>query len=238
MTVPHPHGVQAFIDLRSPYSYLALGPARALARETGVGFDWWPYLTDFRSAYGGEVEARSSRDIAKLKYLYMDCRRLARLQGLTIRATTKLWDAAPASQAMLFAKSRGRLWEFCDPLLEAFWRREFDLESAGDIEAALVRAGLQSADWRRYLAAEATPALAAAAERAGQLGVFGAPTFVYQGELFWGGDRLDLLAAAIRAGGPESGVPLNHRSRRNGAGAADQLSADSCAALPAPVRAP
>lgn len=46
------------------------------------------------------------RDVTKLMYLYMDCRRLAKLQGLKIRATTKLWDAALASQAMLFAKSR------------------------------------------------------------------------------------------------------------------------------------
>ncbi|MDP3511930.1 MAG: DsbA family protein [Sulfuritalea sp.] len=194
----NPH-VDAFIDFRSPYSYLALRPARALARDTGVTFDWWPYITDFRSAYGGEVEKRSSRDVAKLKYLYMDCRRIAKLQGLTIRSTTKLWDATLASQAMLFAKSRGRLWEFCDPLLEAFWRREFDLESPAEIEVALVKAGLQTADWRQYTAADAPQALAEASLRAEHLGVFGAPTFVYQGELFWGGDRLDFLAASIAA---------------------------------------
>jgi 2-hydroxychromene-2-carboxylate isomerase len=73
--------VDAFIDLRSPYSYLSLGPARQLAERTGVRFAWWPYITDFRSAYGGEVDERTSRDVAKVKYLYMDCRRLAKKQG-------------------------------------------------------------------------------------------------------------------------------------------------------------
>ncbi|EJL77884.1 2-hydroxychromene-2-carboxylate isomerase [Polaromonas sp. CF318] len=195
---PNDNGVvDAFIDLRSPYSYLALQPARALAQRTGVAFEWWPVITDFRSAYGGEVEQRSPRDVAKLKYLYMDCRRLAKLQGLTIRSTTKLWDAGLGSQAMLFAKSRNCLWEFCDPLLAAFWRREFDLESPVQIEAALVSAGLQAGDWREYLNADAQRDLDAAFERAELLGVFGAPTFVYRGELFWGGDRLDLLAAAL-----------------------------------------
>lgn len=189
--------VDAFIDLRSPYSYLALQPARALAQRTGVAFEWWPVITDFRSAYGGEVEQRSPRDVAKLKYLYMDCRRLAKLQGLTIRSTTKLWDAGLGSQAMLFAKSRNRLWEFCDPLLAAFWRREFDLESPEQLEAALVSAGLQAGDWRKYLNADAQRGLDAAVEHAELLGVFGAPTFVYRGELFWGGDRLDLLATAL-----------------------------------------
>lgn len=189
--------VDAFIDLRSPYSYLALQPARRLAERSGTPFDWWPYITDFRSAYGGEVEERSWRDQAKVKYLYMDCRRLARLQGLTIRATTKLWDATLGSEAMLFAKARGRLWAFCDPLLAAFWRREFDLESPAEIEAALTAAGLDVDDWRLWQASEAPAARAAAQTRAEALGVFGAPTFVYKGELFWGSDRLGLLAETL-----------------------------------------
>ncbi|HMO46269.1 MAG TPA: DsbA family protein [Rubrivivax sp.] len=192
-----PRGVEAFVDLRSPYSYLALRPARQLAQRSGFHFEWWPYLTDFRSAYGGEVEQRSSRDIAKLKYLYMDCRRLARQQGLTIRATTKLWDATLGSQAMLFAKSKGRMWAFCDPVLQAFWRREFDLESAPAVEAALVHAGLSPTEWHAYRNDRADADLQAAAAHAEDLGVFGAPTFVYRGELFWGSDRIELLATAI-----------------------------------------
>jgi 2-hydroxychromene-2-carboxylate isomerase len=197
MTEPNDTVVDAFIDLRSPYSYLALKPARALAQRAGVTFDWWPYITDFQSAYGGEVEQRSSRDVAKLKYLYMDCRRLAKLQGLTIRSTSKLWDATLASQAMLFAKAMGRLWDFCDPLLAAFWRREFDLESSKAVEGALAEAGLSVAEWQAYLADQAQRDLASASELAEQLGVFGAPTFVYRDELFWGGDRLDLLESAL-----------------------------------------
>ena len=191
--------VDAFIDLRSPYSYLALKPARALAVRAGIRFDWWSCITDFRSAYGGEVDQRSARDVAKLKYLYMDCRRLAKLQGLTIRSTTKLWDATLASQAMLYAKAKGRLWEFCDPLLAAFWRREFDLESGAAVDAAISSAGMVVDDWHDHLEQRAEQELAAATAHAERLGVFGAPSFVFQGELFWGGDRLDLLESRLMA---------------------------------------
>lgn len=197
MTLIRPDAVEAFIDLRSPYSYLALRPARELAQRTGLHFEWWPYLTDFRSAYGGEVAQRSNRDVAKLKYLYMDCRRLAKQQGLTIRATTKLWDARLSSQAMLFAKAKGRMWAFCDPVLGAFWRREFDLESAVAVEAALVQAGLSAAEWQAYRKDRADEELHAAEVHAEDLGVFGAPTFTFRGELFWGGDRMELLASTI-----------------------------------------
>lgn len=192
--------VEAFFDLRSPYSYLALGPARALSRRHGVVFDWWPYITDFQSAYGGEVEQRSSRDVAKLKYLYMDCRRLAQMQGLTIRSTTKLWDPVLASKAVLFAKSKNRLWEFCDPVLAAFWRREFDLESPAAVESAIIQTGLSVDEWRLHLERGAQSALSGALLHAEQLGVFGAPTFVYRDEMFWGGDRMVFLEAAISRG--------------------------------------
>jgi AbrB family looped-hinge helix DNA binding protein len=191
--------VDAFIDLRSPYSYLALKPARALAQRRGIDFAWWPFITDLKSAYDGAVEARSSRDVVKLKYLYMDCRRLAKQQGLTIRATTKLWDASLASQAMLFAKSRDRLWEFCDPMLAAFWRREFDLESPAALGSALASAGLHVDDWHDYQEASGPGDLQSALKRAEGLGVFGVPTFVYLGEVFWGGDRLAMLEACIDA---------------------------------------
>ncbi|MET4576768.1 DsbA family protein [Ottowia thiooxydans] len=189
--------VDVFIDLRSPYSYLAIQPARELANERGVVLDWWPFVTDFEAAYGGKVEERSPRDVAKLKYLYMDCRRLAKAQGLHIRATTKLWDATLASQALLFAKSKQRLWEFCDPLLAAFWRREFDLESPTQVAAALAAAGLNTEEWTGYQKSRAMYDLRFALARGEQLGVFGAPTFVWQGELFWGGDRLPLLQKTI-----------------------------------------
>lgn len=197
MSVQDTPVVDAFIDLRSPYSYLSLGPARQLAERTGVRFEWWPYITDFRSAYGGEVEERSSRDVAKVKYLYMDCRRLAKKQGLTIRSTTKLWDPTLGCQAMLFAKAHNRLWAFLDPMLAAFWRREFDLESHSQIEAALQAAGLDVGAWRTYLATDAQSASEAAGAKAESLGVFGAPTFIYRGELFWGSDRIDLLAETL-----------------------------------------
>lgn len=39
-------------------------------------------------------------------------------------------------------------------------------------------------------------------DEAEALGVFGVPTMVFNGELFWGGDRIDMLIERIRS--PES----------------------------------
>ena len=56
-------------------------------------------------------------------------------------------------------------------------------------------------DWQLIVVGQGTDqrlhAVGAAAARAEDLGVFGAPTFIFRGELFWGGDRMDLLASTI-----------------------------------------
>jgi 2-hydroxychromene-2-carboxylate isomerase len=67
------------------------------------------------------------------------------------------------------------------------------------IGAALAAAGLDLTDWQTWRETRGQADLAAAQARAESLGVFGAPTFVYRGELFWGSDRVDLLAATLDA---------------------------------------
>jgi 2-hydroxychromene-2-carboxylate isomerase len=82
--------------------------------------------------------------------------------------------------------------------LEAFWRREFDLESLETIDGAIEKAGMDVMKWHAYLETNGHVDLEEALKFAESSGVFGAPTFVYQDELFWGADRLDLLDKKIR----------------------------------------
>jgi 2-hydroxychromene-2-carboxylate isomerase len=46
----------------------------------------------------------------------------------------------------------------------------------------------------------AAPRFAALTAEARDLGVFGAPTYVVDGELFWGQDRLDFVQRKLAAG--------------------------------------
>ena len=44
------------------------------------------------------------------------------------------------------------------------------------------------------------PLTAPSAEEAVAKGVFGSPTYLYEGQLFWGQDRLDFLESALAEG--------------------------------------
>ena len=65
-----------YVDYRSPFSYLIKDEAYALARDFAVTVVWRPFAIDLQGAYGGEVEQRTERDWRKVRYSYMDARRL------------------------------------------------------------------------------------------------------------------------------------------------------------------
>ena len=79
-----------------------------------------------------------------------------------------------------------------DRAFDLFWRRAIDPENVEAVEALLIEAGAPRgfADFLEAEGGAEHDRLRAEAEASG---VFGVPTFVFDGELFWGGDRIALL---------------------------------------------
>jgi len=94
---------------------------------------------------------------------------------------------------MLFARSLGVFRAYHDALFYRFWNHEIDIEDRPAIELALVEAGADPAGFAAFLDAEGRPELRRLKQEAERAGVFGVPTFVIDGELFWGHDRIDLV---------------------------------------------
>jgi 2-hydroxychromene-2-carboxylate isomerase len=187
-----------YVDFRSPFSFLAKDLAFALAQDLALELAWRPFHIDLEGAYGGTVEQRSERDWRKVKYLYMDARRLAHKRGLTIRGTVKIFDPTLAHIAMLLAGDTGAdvFRRFYDAASERFWRRELDIEDWAVVRAAVVAAGADGAAFDRLVDSGEGAARCRAIVAEGEArGVFGVPTFVVDetGELFWGTDRMAML---------------------------------------------
>jgi 2-hydroxychromene-2-carboxylate isomerase len=202
-----------YVDLKSPYAYLAIAPIRALCRERGVAIDWLPYVLDIPSYLGsarldpetGVVleNARTESQWRKVRYAYMDVRRQANRAGLVIRGTQKIWDTTLASVALLYVKraAPARADAFLDAIFPPFWRRELDAERADVLEAKLGEAGVDAAGFAAFAAGEGRAALGAVMDAAHARGVFGVPSFVWNGELFWGREHLPLLAERMAGRG-------------------------------------
>ena len=199
-----------YTDYKSPYAYLAKDLVYELARQFPIELDVFPYTLDIPKFLGsaeldeqGEVksEARNDHQWRRVRYSYIDARRQARKRGLTILGPRKIWDSSLAAIGLLFAKRQGEavMRGYHDRVFERFWRRELDIENPAALEAILREAAANSTGFRDYLAGEGRREHDAVQEAAHGKGVFGVPSFIVKGELFWGSEYLQDIREMLRA---------------------------------------
>ncbi len=208
-----------YIDYKSPYAYLAKDPAYRLEETCGVEIDWLPYTLDIPSYLGsarvaadGTVleEDRTPHQWRRVRYSYIDVRRYANLRGLTVRGTRKMWDSSLAAIGLLWAKRHGRgaLRRYNDVVYERFWKRQLDIEDPAVIAGVLAETGSAHQGFLDFLEGEGRALHDRVRAEAEAMGVFGVPTFVLDGELFWGREHLDLIRMRLsgKAAGDEGGL--------------------------------
>ncbi len=196
--------IKFYFAYTSPFTYLAVAPAYDLERTHRVRLRFVPFGVNIRKVYGGEVVERDERNRRKLKYLYLDARRLAAERGMTIMPPQRIFSCRIAFYGGMCAEDQGKFREYSDRVYERFWRRELDVENPDALAAILREVGADDTQFRGYIAdenAEAKPRLKAYFAEADRDQVFGVPTFIVDGERFWGCDRMDWLIRRLDAMG-------------------------------------
>jgi 2-hydroxychromene-2-carboxylate isomerase len=87
----------------------------------------------------------------------------------------------------------------CGAVLAAVWVQERDIADASVLQAILQEQGIAADRWQAALAPAAQDAYMAYTRQAMDAGVFGAPSYVVDGEIFWGQDRLEFLQRRLQA---------------------------------------
>ena len=194
-----------YIDLKSPYAYIAIEPTRAMAGALGIEIDWRPFTLDIPSYLGsarldkrGHVASsqRTTQQWTGVRYAYRDARRYAVLSGKTVRGTEKIWDSSLAGIAMLWAKQAGRetFDRFVDVAYERFWRRDLDIEDLRVLEAVLTETGAETDGFSAFAEGPGRAAHDAINEAAFDAGVFGVPTYLAENEMWFGREHLPRVA--------------------------------------------
>lgn len=131
-----------------------------------------------------------------------ELQRWAKRRGLALNIAPKHWPVpgGPASCAILAAQELdldpGRL---SFPFLRAVWAEDKDISQPNVVQQIVMES--YPDDGARILSAAGDPATAAMFDRitneAITVGVFGSPTFLIDGEMFFGQDRLDFVAERL-----------------------------------------
>ena len=201
------NSIDFYVDIKSPYAYLALDPAIEMFDQLGLHWNLLPYTLNIADYLGsatvnneGKIISsnRTAHQWRRVKYSYMDCRRMANLQGKTILGTQKIWDSSLFSMAHLWVreKSKQTLLPFLRESFQLFWKRELDIENEQVILNLIDKFQLDSADfifWKTNNKNCVNSLMDTELSR----GIFGVPTFVFEEEIFWGSEKLTLIRAKV-----------------------------------------
>lgn len=198
-----PRQIDYYFTLLSPWTYLGHGAFIELAKRHDLTVRYRP--TPLRSVFdetGGLPLPK--RHPVRQRYRVLELQRWRAKRGLPLTLFPRFfpYDVSLADRIVLAIVARGENPAgFIGEVLADVWAREQDMSQPDLVLAAVKRAGLDPADLIDAAGSEATSqAYQAAIAEAVEAGVFGAPSYVLDGEIFWGQDRLDLLADALASG--------------------------------------
>ena len=204
--------VRIYTDYKSPYAFVANKRLFELEDKYGIELEWLPYTLRV-AEFMGTVEERTPHFWRKVRYAYMDARRYANAQGLTMKGPRRIYDAFYSSVGMLFAQRHGVFRPYHDTVFRKFWNHEIDVDELPEVSAIVTSVGGSAADFENYVHGDARAEHDRIIDEAETLGVFVVPTMVFNDELFWGTDRMDLLVERIK--NPESvAAALGSRHRK------------------------
>lgn len=198
---------ELFFSFRSPYSYLSIGRYRALSEEYDVDIALRPVYPlavrqpDFFERNHPNWLGYTMRDMIRVAQFHaipfgaprpdpiiqnVMTREIAAEQPFIQRVTRMGQAAARRGKGLVFAAEAGRM----------IWGGQENWHEGDHLATALDRAGLDPAEIEREVANQADSldaeiaANQAALEAAGHWGV---PTLVFEGEPFFGQDRIEMV---------------------------------------------
>jgi 2-hydroxychromene-2-carboxylate isomerase len=193
--------LEFWFELASTYSYVAAMRIEDLCRDAGVRLVWKPFLLGPIFALQGWDTSPFNVNPRRGAYMWRDMERLTAKFGLPWRKPSEFPrnTTVPARVACAIADE-----PWCGDFVRRVYVANFGEDRAIG-ERAVIAEILEElgrpADTVLALAEspQKRPLLRANTERATELGIFGAPNCMVDGELFWGEEAMeDAIAWALR----------------------------------------
>ncbi len=201
--------LELWFEFASTYSYLAAERIGPLAEAAGVTVVWRPFLLGPIFQTQGWNDSPFNVYPVKGRYMWRDMERQCARWGIAlVRPRRFPRNGLLAARVVAGAGHAPWVPDFVRGVYRANFAEDREISEPAVLEAVLRGVGVDPAP---ALAKAATPDvkdhLRAATEQAQRLGIFGAPSLVTRGELFWGNDRLEEALAWTVSGsaGPSPG---------------------------------
>lgn len=185
--------VEFLFDFGSPTSYLAYKQLPKIVARHGARIVWTPILL------GAVFKAtgNSSPVMVPLKARYMnaDLARFAKRYGVVLNFNTHFpVNTLPLMRGAIAYQTTNQFDIYVNAMFDAMWAHPRNLNDQAEIARVLNDIGIEPDDFlARIDRPDVKEKLKANTEGAVARGVFGAPTFFVDGDMFFGQDRLDFV---------------------------------------------
>lgn len=191
--------LELWYEFASTYSYLSVMRIEKVAAAAKLEVAWRPFLLGPIFRAQGWNDSPFNVYPAKGRYMWRDMERLAAGYGLPFRKPSAFpRNGLSAARIALLAEPEGWCADWTRAVFSAEFAHDRDIADSAVLSGLLETLGQDpGAVLARAESPENKTRLREQTERAQQLGIFGAPSFVVGGELYWGNDRLgDAVAKA------------------------------------------
>ena len=186
----------------STYTYLTIKRVDAVAEREGIEVRWKPFYLRALLRENNHVPFPAGR--AKTAYMWRDLERRAGMYDLPFPVVPPLYPSDPESlnfKAALVAHEEGWAKEYAIAAFDHWFLNGKPPGMGGNLKEMLDGMGRDAdAILSKVEAPDIDDKLAASADEARKLGLFGSPHFVVGGEVFWGDDRLEDAVSWAKSG--------------------------------------
>lgn len=195
--------IDYYLFPNSPWTYLGHARLGAIAAHYGARVRVRPIDAGRVFPVSGGVPL-NKRAPQRQAYRLVELARWRDYLGVPLNLQPKFFPVATEAAARLIVAaaqtSDAAAFAVAGRVLAAVWAEQCDIADEATLQALADAAGLDGAQLlARSRSAEVAARYDAFTREAIELQVFGAPTYVYRGELFWGQDRLEFFLARALA---------------------------------------
>lgn len=195
--------VDYYLAPQSPWTYLGHERLTELLRETGAAVRVLPMDLGriFPLSGGLPLQKRAPQRQA---YRLLELRRFSEALDIPLHPEPRFFPVAGNPAALLITAvsmhdGADAAMRITGAVLAAVWMQQRDIASPELLATLLAENGLSANRLGDSLQADVQARYDEQTQAAIDLGLFGSPSYVIDGELFWGQDRLDFVARKLRA---------------------------------------
>lgn len=190
--------VEFFFDVGSPASYLAWTQLASIAQRHNAEIVWRPMLLG--AVFQAVGNTSPAAVPAKGAYMLKDLKRFSAIYDVPFCFNPFFpVNTMQLMRGVTAYLGTSKFENYLSAIFNALWAEKLNMESPEVVAEVLSKVGIEATDFKvRISEPEIKARLKSSTEEAVARGVFGAPSFFVNGEMFFGQDRLSFVEDALR----------------------------------------